>query len=67
MECWSGGIKGPREMDSLGRWWPGGLRQPVATENPVVILWSLVLVETFYFRSKLDTNRSETPGEAGAG
>lgn len=67
MQCCSGGIKGPREMDSFRRWWPGGLRRPVATENPVVILWSLVLVETFYFRSKLDTNRMEALGEAGAG
>lgn len=58
-------------MDSLR---DGGLEDfaglLVQRINSVVIL-SLVLVETFYFRSKmklrLDTHRTETLKEAGAG
>lgn len=63
-------IKGSREMDSLSRWWPGGLAWPVGTANLVVILWLLVFVGTFCFRRKvkcrLYINRMETFGEAGA-
>lgn len=62
--------KDPREMGSLRRWWPGGLPWLVGTVDPIVILWSLVLVGSFYFRSKvklrLYSNGMEILGEAGA-
>lgn len=51
--------EGPRETGSLRRWWPGGLPWPVGTVDPIVILWSLVLVGHFISEAKWSSDSTQ--------